>query len=94
MNKYDPQAVPVKTKPLPYQEVDGEVFAITPDDGMLHNLNEVGSIIWNLIDGKTNIGDIENKILSQYEIDSPTLQADLLSFMNKITEKGLIEYKK
>lgn len=94
MKTCDPDAIPVKVEKIPSQEVEDEIFAITPDDGMLHNINEMGSLIWNLINGRRRIADIEVKLLSEYEVDTLTLQKDLFTFFNKLHQKGLIEYKR
>jgi hypothetical protein len=94
MKTYDPDAVPVKTGRIPSQDVDGEVFAITPDDGVLHNFNEVGSLIWNLIDGKHSLAEIEGSILAEYDVETNRLRNDLTTFFKALGEKGLVEYKR
>jgi hypothetical protein len=94
MKTYDPDAVPVKTGRIPSQDVDGEVFAITPDDGVLHNFNEVGSLIWNLIDGKHSLAEIEGSILAEYDVETNQLRNDLTTFFKALGEKGLVEYKR
>ncbi|MCX7022626.1 MAG: PqqD family protein [bacterium] len=92
MKTYDPDAVPVKAGRIPSQDVDGEIFAITPDDGFLHNFNEVGSLIWNLIDGKHSLGEIESSILAEYDAEPHQLRNDLTTFFKVLGEKGLVEY--
>jgi hypothetical protein len=94
MKKYDPQAVPVKAEPLPYQEVEGEIFAITPDDGVLHNFNEVGSFIWTLIDGENSLEKIEGGVLAEYEVVQDDLRRDMADFFAALVQKGLIEYRR
>ena len=91
MKTYDPDAIPVKAGHIPSQEVEGEIFAITPDDGVLHNFNEVGSLIWNLIDGRRPLSVIEKSILKEYEIDSESVRRDLSQFMKTLIKRGLIE---
>jgi hypothetical protein len=92
LKTYDPDAVPVKAGRIPSQEVDGEIFAITPDDGFLHDFNEVGSFIWLLIDGKRSLGEIESSILAEYGVEPNQLRNDLTTFFNTLAEKGLVEY--
>jgi hypothetical protein len=92
MKTYDPDAVPVKAGRIPSQEIDGEVFAITPDDGYLHNFNEIGSLIWNLIDGKRGLGEIERSLLAEYDVEPDQLRNDLTAFFKTLVEKGLVEY--
>ena len=94
MNEYSKELVPVKAGRIPSQEVDGEVFAITPDDGFLHNFNEVGSLIWNLIDGARSLGDIESEILAAYDVEPQRLTDDLAEFFDRLRRKGLVEYRR
>ncbi|OGD78516.1 MAG: hypothetical protein A2Y64_05615 [Candidatus Coatesbacteria bacterium RBG_13_66_14] len=94
MKTYDPDAVPVKAGRIPSQEVDGEIFAITPEDGVLHNFNEVGSSIWLLIDGKRSLGEIERSVLAEYDVEPNQLRNDLKTFFKVLGEKGLVEYKR
>jgi len=94
MKTYDPDAVPVKAGRIPSEEVDGEIFAITPEDGFLHNFNDVGSFIWNLIDGKQNLGEIEGRVLAEYEVEPNQLRNDLTTFFKALGEKGLVEYRR
>jgi hypothetical protein len=92
MKTYDPDAVPVKAGRIPSQDVDGEVFAITPDDGVLHNFDELGSFVWKLIDGKRSLGDIEGRVLAEYDVEPTRLRDDLTAFFKMLAEKGLVEY--
>ncbi len=92
MKTYDPDAIPVKAEQIPSQEVEGEIFAITPDDGVLHNFNEVGSLIWNLIDGRRPLAEIEESIAKEYEIDGESVRRDLSQFVKTLIKRGLIEF--
>ncbi|HUT99253.1 MAG TPA: PqqD family protein [bacterium] len=94
MKTYDPDAVPVKAGLIPSQNVDGEIFAITPEDGVLHNFNEVGSFIWNLIDDEKSVREIASKVLSEYEVAPDALKQDMIEFFSQLHKKGLIEYRR
>lgn len=46
----------------------------------LFTLNEVGSFIWNCLDGQRNEEDIVNEIEKEFAIDRGTAQKDLAEF--------------
>jgi methyltransferase-like protein len=54
------------------------------DMNELYTLNEVGSFIWELINGENTIDDIINAIVNEYNVDKKTAQTDLTSFIQKI----------
>jgi len=91
MKTFDPAIVPQPASNLPWRELDGEVFAITPDDGVLHTLNETASFIWGLIDGKRSLGEIETQVLDEFEVTSEQLRDDLTAFLTLLEERRLVQ---
>ncbi len=91
MKTFDPAIVPQLSSKLPWRKLDNEVFAITPDDGFLHTLNETASFIWELIDGKLSLGEIEARVLSEFEVNAAELRHDLVAFVNLLEEKEMLK---
>lgn len=54
-------------------------------------LNEVGSSIFNLIDGKNSINTIILKLIEEYSVEIEVLQADVEQFIAQAQSKNLIE---
>ena len=57
----------------------------------LFNLNEIGSAIWEKIDGRKTIQDILNELFSEYEGDRKTIEAEAIEFIDDLKEAKLIE---
>lgn len=58
----------------------------------IYNLNNVTSIrIWELIDGKKSVREIENKILEEFDVSEKDLENDLQEFIQDLEEIGAIE---
>jgi dGTP triphosphohydrolase len=57
----------------------------------LFNLNEIGSAIWEKMDGRKTIQDILNELFSEYEGDRKTIEAEAIEFINDLKEAKLIE---
>ena len=54
-------------------------------------LNEVGSSIFNLIDGKNSINTIILKLIEEYSVEVEVLKADIEHFIAQAESKNLIE---
>jgi len=61
------------------------------DMDSVFTLNETGAFIWEQIDGKKSLESIIDILISEYEIDALTAEADLLSFINKMDEYLIIK---
>ncbi len=55
-----------------------------------HQLDEIGSIIWNSCDGITTKETLVQLILYEYEIDRETLINDIDLFLLNLHEKKLV----
>jgi len=75
--------------------VNGEAVLVLPEIGEVKVLNEVGSRIWELTDGKLSIKQISNLIFNEFEIDMSTADKDTLEFAEECLAKDifLIETK-
>ena len=56
----------------------------------LINLNETGAFLWRKLADVTEMDDLVSGLLSEYDIDEVTAQADVCEFVEKLTEKGLL----
>jgi hypothetical protein len=70
--------------------VEAEAVLVLPEQGEVKVLNEVGSRIWEMVDGILTIREISNLIYQEFEIDITTAEQDTLDFISTILDKGLI----
>lgn len=57
----------------------------------VHVLNETGTLIWELLDGKNNLQDIENILLNQFpDITPEEILKDIQEIIEKLVSEGLI----
>jgi hypothetical protein len=61
------------------------------DMNSVYTLNETGAFIWELIDGKKNLGEITRLFTDEYDISSETAWADISDFMNKMSDYLIIK---
>ena len=68
------------------------VLLIDNNRGKIFEVNEVGSFIIKMCDGKNSIADIEDAICREYEVEREILEADVEKFFKRVEEYGIIEY--
>ena len=66
--------------------VDGQAVIVMADTGQLTILNEVGTRIWELSDGKHSIEEIIQAIMEEYEVEPAAAQQDAEDFLNRLVE--------
>ena len=56
----------------------------------IYTLNEVGTLIWELIDGKNSANQIAEEICTTYEVSPEDAMKDTVDFLKSLEEAGLI----
>jgi hypothetical protein len=59
--------------------------------GQYYGLNPIGTRIWALIQKPTPVVDILSKLLNEYEVDADRCERDLLTLIEELEQKGLVE---
>ncbi len=54
------------------------------DMGSIYNLNEVGALVWELLDGQKTLRAIRDTVVAQFEVSLQEAQADLAEFINQL----------
>jgi hypothetical protein len=88
--------VNLKSVPLPnrnciIKDLGEDTILISEKDNLIHTLDEVGAVIWKLIDGKRNLGAILDAVCAEFEVDRKEAEDDLFPFMDELEDIGLIE---
>ncbi len=68
-----------------------EAVIVLPEKGQVKVLNEVGTRIWSLIDGKRSINDIIIVIVKEYQVAEDVAEKDTVAFVEELKTKGIIE---
>jgi hypothetical protein len=66
--------------------VDGQAVIVMADSGQVTVLNEVGTRIWELIDGEHSLEQIIQAIMAEYEVTPEVAQQDTENFVNRLVE--------
>lgn len=78
------------------REVGGKKYAVATGEvaksfrGML-GLNEMGALIFELLQTKTTRDDVINAILNEYAVDRQTVETDVDKFISQLKSIDVIE---
>ena len=77
------------------REIAGETIIVpikgrVGDLDSIYTLNEVGTLIWQLIDGQKNIGQIVQAVRQAYDVESEEVTRDTFDFLGSLEKAGLI----
>ncbi len=75
------------------QEVDGEMVLLDMQSENYFGLDEVGSSIWQAMQSETTLREVLEIVLNKYDVESDVLERDLLDFVKKLVDNGLVEVK-
>ena len=85
----------VKEEDLVTRSIAGETIIVpvrnnVGDLDSIYTLNEVGSTIWELIDGKNSIVKIVEVVCDAYDVTSEVAKEDITDFLSTLETSGLI----
>ena len=81
----------VKNEKIPWRIIEEEGVLVDVGKGEVIHLNKVAASIWGIIDGKKTVGEIIAEIRKEYEVDKQSAESDVISFLDKLSEKGVVE---
>ena len=67
-----------------FQVVDGKAMIVVPTTKSVHVVNEIGTRIWDLIDGERSVSEILDEIAKDYQVERPKLETDLREFVETL----------
>ncbi len=73
-----------------WRELDGEAVLLNPAAGCSYNLNQVGTIIWKLLDGKHSIEEIATAICQSYEVEYEQALQDVQGILIDLQNNSLL----
>lgn len=75
---------------LPFQEVEGEAVIVVPGRRELHQLDEVGTFLWNALKEPRTLEDLVGEVCEGFEVEAGVAERDIREFLEKLEGKGLL----
>ena len=82
---------PKRRDDLAWRDIDGRVVVVDSSDSQLHDLSEVATFYWLLMDGTRSHDDLLAAATDEFDVDDATARADLEELLGVLAGKQLLE---
>ena len=83
-------AYTIDRKRITWDEIDGETLIINVETGYYFSLDGVGSLIWTMLAEGVDECDMVAGIVSEYDVEQSTAQADLQVLLDALAGEELV----
>lgn len=77
-----------------YKVIDNEAVILTVNDSVLHTLNEVGTFIWELLDGERDAESIASSLSEEFDVSFEQARDDVDRFLRELLRRDLLTVRK
>lgn len=70
--------------------MDGETVLLNLNTGQYYTLNRLGSVIWELCNGRNTISDIHAVLCDRFDVAPERALDDLVALANHLVQEGLL----
>ncbi|MSP25169.1 MAG: PqqD family protein [Myxococcales bacterium] len=70
--------------------LDGEAILLDLASGTYFGLDGVGTLLWELFEQGTTVGEATARIVAVYDVDATTARSDLEELLSELTRRGLV----
>ncbi|MCI0440307.1 MAG: PqqD family peptide modification chaperone [Chloroflexi bacterium] len=72
-------------------DLGDEVVILNVSKGVYYGLENVGYLIWKLIERRHTVGEIALAIVSEFDVDFEQCKRDVIELLKELEREGLIE---
>jgi hypothetical protein len=72
-----------------WRVLDGAAVLVAPSSPAIQTLNEVGTLLWQLADGRP-IADLVDAVVNEFEVERTQASADVERFVDDLVARGLL----
>ena len=70
-----------------------ETIFLAEKGAVIHSLDEMGSFIWEAVDGKRSLAEILDRVCAEFDVSRETAEADLRRFMDELAALELVSWQ-
>lgn len=74
-----------------YRIIEGEAVVVRTGASEVLGLNQVGARILDLIDGKSTVAAVLDRLADEYEVERGVLERDMAAFLRELVDGGVLE---
>jgi Coenzyme PQQ synthesis protein D (PqqD) len=72
-------------------DLEGEAAVLNLKTGVYYGLDDIGALIWRMLDEPRRVDDLVDVLLGEYEVDREECQRDLIALLGELAVRGLVE---
>ena len=88
------QMYPKQHEDVASRVIEGEAIVLTPQNGMLHTFNSVGTRIWEFANGKRTVASIIQKLSEEFDAEEKKIREDAIDFIEDLVHKKMFALSK
>lgn len=86
------RTIPPRRRPdVKWKKVGRSGILLDLKSGDFYEVDEVGVTIWKMLDGKTTVGAVSDKLARSYNAPLATIEKDVTKFVAELRKRKLIE---
>ena len=71
--------------------LNGEIAILNLKSTLYFGIEEVGACIWEAMREPRKVSDLCERVLERFDVDPQRCQADIIEFVGRLSEAGLVE---
>ncbi len=71
--------------------LDESLVMMDIEAGKYYLLDDVASVLWERLETPTQVADLVSELCSRYDVSSERCEADIVPFLTRLHEKGLVQ---
>jgi len=79
-----------KNPALAWREIDDETIIISPNDSVMHELNDTGRFLWKNIDGTKSAAELAQLLAENYEVTPEIALSDTQALLEEMLSRKLV----
>ena len=87
----DDRMTPAVRSDLVAESVDGELLVFDPVRNEVHQLNPMGALVWQFLDGSATVDELVGDLADAFDAPPDQVRADLTALLDQLAEEHLLE---
>jgi hypothetical protein len=84
--------IPTVTNGIIWRQLDNNAVIVSPQSGEVRVLNNVGTVIWQMLTEQYSVSDIVDHLANNYQVTPVQARQDVILFLQELNERGLIQW--
>jgi hypothetical protein len=84
--------IPRRAEAVAWQRIDGELVLLQAAVGRLLGVNDLGALVWELVDGTRTVAEIITIIAREHPADAGRVAGDVEAYLRDLASERLVEW--